>query len=95
MQTGLPDPAALDEAFTLLWPLPLALSLSDLLYQGPISPTIPAKHREVVGGGDCRRSGSVPDLLWNPGIAPTSLWASVIEGLELIKELQGLSALTS
>lgn len=51
MQTGLPDPAALDEAFTLLWPLPLALSLSDLLYQGPISPTIPAKHREVVVGG--------------------------------------------
>lgn len=51
MQRGLPDAAALDEALTLPWLPPSALCLSDLLYEGPSSPTIQPKHREVEGLG--------------------------------------------
>lgn len=55
MQRGLPDAAASDaaedEGLTLPWLPPSALCLSDLLYEGPSSPTIPAKHREVEGLG--------------------------------------------
>lgn len=72
---------------------PLSRSLQAML--APLL-IIPAKHGEV---GGYRRSGSAFDLLWNPGLLPASLWASVslsvAEGLQLIRLPKALPALPS
>lgn len=83
MRTSLPDPAVLIKALT---PTPASSfgSITVFVTVGPSSPPPWWQRSRGVQGSE-----SAPNLLWNSGLVPVSLWASVswsvTEGLGLIR----------